>query len=62
MFMEYALGCDAEGKLTALRARITGDTGAYASVGTKVLERAAGHAAAPTMFRPPISSRKPSIQ
>jgi xanthine dehydrogenase molybdenum-binding subunit len=28
----------------ALRARITGDTGAYASVGAKVLERAAGHA------------------
>jgi aldehyde oxidoreductase len=44
MLMEYALGCDADGKLTALRARIAGDTGAYASVGTKVLERAAGHA------------------
>lgn len=42
--MEYALGCDKEGRLTALRARIIGDTGAYASVGTKVLERAAGHA------------------
>ena len=42
--MEYALGCDRQGKLTALRARIVGDTGAYASVGTKVLERAAGHA------------------
>ncbi len=42
--MEYALGCDCDGKLTALRARITGDTGAYASVGAKVLERAAGHA------------------
>jgi aldehyde oxidoreductase len=42
--MEYALGCDRDGKLTALRARITGDTGAYASVGAKVLERAAGHA------------------
>jgi len=44
LVMEYTLGCDAAGKLTALRARITGDTGAYASVGTKVLERAAGHA------------------
>jgi aldehyde oxidoreductase len=44
LVMEYALGCDGEGKLTALRARISGDTGAYASVGTKVLERAAGHA------------------
>ena len=42
--MEYALGCDALGRLTALRARIVGDTGAYASVGGKVLERAAGHA------------------
>ncbi|HOX27142.1 MAG TPA: selenium-dependent xanthine dehydrogenase [Candidatus Krumholzibacteria bacterium] len=44
LVMEYALGCDAAGRLTALRARITGDTGAYASVGGKVLERAAGHA------------------
>jgi CO/xanthine dehydrogenase Mo-binding subunit len=42
--MEYALGCDRQGKLTALQARIIGDTGAYASVGAKVLERAAGHA------------------
>jgi selenium-dependent xanthine dehydrogenase len=44
LVMDYALGCDRDGRLTALRARITGDTGAYASVGTKVLERAAGHA------------------
>jgi len=45
LIMDYRLGCDKSGKLTALKARITGDTGAYASVGTKVLERAAGHAA-----------------
>ena len=32
------------GQLLAVRARIVGDTGAYASVGDKVLERAAGHA------------------
>ena len=38
------LGCDADGRIVALRARIVGDTGAYASVGDKVLERAAGHA------------------
>ncbi len=44
MVMEYTIGADAEGRLTALRARIVGDTGAYASVGDKVLERAAGHA------------------
>jgi selenium-dependent xanthine dehydrogenase len=43
--MTYTVGCDAKGRLTGLRARIVGDTGAYASVGDKVLERAAGHAA-----------------
>ena len=41
---DYKAGCDAEGRLVAVRARIVGDTGAYASVGAKVLERAAGHA------------------
>lgn len=41
--MEYELGCDAKGMLTFLEANIIGDTGAYASVGMKVLERAAGH-------------------
>ena len=42
--MDYEVGCDADGRLVAVRARIVGDTGAYASVGAKVLERAAGHA------------------
>ena len=42
--MQYALGCDENGKLTGLSARIIGDTGAYASLGAEVLERAAGHA------------------
>ncbi|MBI5837701.1 MAG: selenium-dependent xanthine dehydrogenase [Candidatus Eisenbacteria bacterium] len=42
--IELSAGCDAEGRLTAVRARLTGDSGAYASVGSKVLERAAGHA------------------
>ena len=45
--MTYTVGCDAKGKLVALRARIIGDTGAYASVGAKVLERAAGHSCGP---------------
>ncbi|HEX6937306.1 MAG TPA: selenium-dependent xanthine dehydrogenase [Actinomycetes bacterium] len=44
MTLVYTVGCDADGHLLALRARIVGDTGAYASVGAKVLERAAGHA------------------
>ncbi|MBI2372419.1 MAG: selenium-dependent xanthine dehydrogenase [Deltaproteobacteria bacterium] len=45
--MTYSVACDASGKLTAVKARIIGDSGAYASVGSKVLERAAGHACGP---------------
>ena len=45
--IELWAGCDAEGKLTALKARMLGDSGPYASVGMKVLERAAGHASGP---------------
>ncbi|MBM3639331.1 MAG: selenium-dependent xanthine dehydrogenase [Actinobacteria bacterium] len=45
--MQYTVGCDANGMLTAVRARMVGDSGAYASVGMKVLERAAGHATGP---------------
>ncbi|MEK6676324.1 MAG: selenium-dependent xanthine dehydrogenase [Planctomycetota bacterium] len=41
------VGCDVDGHLTAVRARIIGDKGAYASVGAKVIERAAGHAIGP---------------
>ncbi len=44
LWMDYAVGCNKAGKLTAVKARIIGDTGAYASVGMKVLERSAGHA------------------
>ena len=44
MWLDYTVGCDADGRLVAVRARITGDTGAYASVGDKVIERAVGHA------------------
>lgn len=45
--MTYRVGCDDEGRLTAVEARMIGDTGAYASVGSKVLERAGGHACGP---------------
>lgn len=45
--MTYTVGCDAEGRLTAAKIDIIGDSGAYASVGGKVLERAAGHACGP---------------
>ncbi|MCM2251338.1 MAG: selenium-dependent xanthine dehydrogenase [Ramlibacter sp.] len=45
--MSYTVGCDAQGRLTAARIKLLGDSGAYASVGGKVLERAAGHACGP---------------
>ena len=52
MTLDYTVGCDAQGRLTAVKARILGDSGAYASVGAKVLERAAGHACGP--YRVPV--------
>ena len=45
--MEYWAGSDADGRLTALKVRAVGDSGSYASVGMKVLERMAGHASGP---------------
>ncbi len=45
--LEVKAGCDADGVLTGLHVRAIGDSGAYASVGMKVLERAAGHVAGP---------------
>jgi xanthine dehydrogenase molybdenum-binding subunit len=45
--MHYKVGCDQDGMLLAVQARILGDTGGYASVGDKVLERGAGHACGP---------------
>jgi CO/xanthine dehydrogenase Mo-binding subunit/aerobic-type carbon monoxide dehydrogenase small subunit (CoxS/CutS family) len=44
LHMTYKLACDKKGKLTGLKARIIGDTGAYASLGAEVLERSATHA------------------
>lgn len=45
--LTYKIGCDDQGHLTAVQARIIGDKGAYASVGAKVLERAGGHCTGP---------------
>ncbi|MCB9422777.1 MAG: selenium-dependent xanthine dehydrogenase [Ardenticatenaceae bacterium] len=44
IWMEYHIGCDEKGMLTFVKVKFLGDTGAYASVGAKVLERSAGHA------------------
>lgn len=45
--IETQAGCDENGKLVGLKVRMIGDSGPYASVGMKVLERAAGHASGP---------------
>ncbi|MCK7520848.1 MAG: molybdopterin-dependent oxidoreductase [Ignavibacteriales bacterium] len=44
VWMDISLACDKNGKFTALKLKARGDTGAYASVGTKVMERVVGHA------------------
>ncbi len=44
VYMDISVGCDKAGKLTGLKLYAVGDSGAYASVGTKVMERVAGHA------------------
>ncbi len=41
---DITLACSKDGVLTAMKMIAIGDTGAYASVGTKVMERIAGHA------------------
>ena len=45
--LNYKIGCDDQGHILAVKARIIGDKGAYASVGAKVLERAGGHCTGP---------------
>ncbi|ODA41223.1 selenium-dependent xanthine dehydrogenase [Desulfosporosinus sp. BG] len=47
MELDITTGCDEEGKLTAMVANIVADTGAYASLGTAVLQRACTHASGP---------------
>jgi selenium-dependent xanthine dehydrogenase len=47
MEIEMTTACDDRGKLTAVIARITADTGAYASLGGPVLQRACTHVVGP---------------
>ena len=51
MEMELTTGCDSSGKLTAMRLRLIADTGAYASLGGPVLQRACTHAAGPYNYQ-----------
>ncbi len=47
MEMEVTTACDENGYLTSMKATIIADTGAYASLGGPVLQRACTHAAGP---------------
>ncbi|MGK0550730.1 selenium-dependent xanthine dehydrogenase [Enterococcus faecalis] len=51
MEMDFTTGCDAQGNLTAMKAVIYADTGAYASLGGPVLQRACTHAAGPYKYQ-----------
>jgi len=51
MEMEITTACDENGRLTAMKGVIIADTGAYASLGGPVLERACTHAAGPYNFQ-----------
>lgn len=51
MDIECTIGCDEEGKLTAMKAYIVSDTGAYSSLGGPVLQRACTHAAGPYNYQ-----------
>ena len=47
MEMDFTTACDENGMLTGMKAVIYSDTGAYASLGAPVLQRACTHAAGP---------------
>ena len=51
MEMEFALGCDENGIIQGVAANVIADTGAYASLGGPVLERACTHAAGPSNYQ-----------
>ncbi|MCL2842772.1 MAG: selenium-dependent xanthine dehydrogenase [Oscillospiraceae bacterium] len=51
MEIEMTVGCDKNGKLTAMKANIVSDTGAFASLGGPVLQRACTHAGGPYNFQ-----------
>ena len=51
MWMDVTTACDENGYLTAMKAVVVADTGAYASLGGPVLQRACTHAAGPYNFQ-----------
>lgn len=51
MEMEFTTACDETGRLTAMKAVLLTDSGAYASLGGPVLQRACTHAAGPYNYQ-----------
>ena len=48
--MDFTIGCDENGKILGVKAKVAYDTGAFASLGGPVLERACTHAAGPYAY------------
>ena len=48
--MDFTMGCDENGKILGVKANVCSDTGAFASLGGPVLERACTHAAGPYAY------------
>ncbi len=48
--MDFTLACDNDGKILGVKAKVCSDTGAFASLGGPVLERACTHAAGPYAY------------
>ena len=46
-YMDFTMGCDENGVIQGVKAKVASDTGAFASLGGPVLERACTHAAGP---------------
>ena len=51
MELDFTTACDENGIITGVKAQIVSDTGAYASLGGPVLQRACTHAAGPYNFQ-----------
>ncbi len=49
-WMDFTLGCDENGIIQGVQAKVCSDTGAFASLGGPVLERACTHAAGPYAY------------
>ena len=48
--MDFTMGCDEEGHIMGVKAKVASDTGAFASLGGPVLGRACTHAAGPYAY------------